>query len=246
MKAKLIQLLIIVLTSIIVISGCGYSSTKENEVNVIGDLVGKEVIIIEGEEQVPYIVLTNDYGGNTLLLRKNLLDKDMRMTDYYAVYDGSEVDVFLNESFYESINEAVRNVICESDVEVVADDYFINGVAVKVIQRKVFLLSYMELGINDNYHVGNEGEALKYLRDSSSRISYKPNGKASSWWLRSVDTTYENCFYAVGTKGEVGSTDASGMNGVRPAFCIPTDTKVIQSTGNYSEEIVYVIGTTKS
>ncbi len=246
MKAKLVQLLTIALTSIIVISGCGYSSTNDDEVNVIGDLVGKEVIIIEREEQVPYIVLTNNYGGNTLLLRKNLLDKDMRMTDYYAVYDGSEIDVFLNESFYVSVNEAVRNVICESDVEVVADDYYTKGVAIKVIQRKVFLLSYKELGINDNYHVGNEGEALNYLRDSSSRISYKPSGKASSWWLRSVDTTYDNCFYAVGAKGEVGSTDASGMNGVRPAFCIPTDTKVMQSTGNNSEEIVYVIGTKKS
>lgn len=240
MKIKYTQLFIFFLTIIFVASGCGKSLSADKKAKKIGDLIGGEVMVIEGTESVPYIVLTNNYNGNTLLLRKNLLDKDMRMTDYYAIYDGSEVDTFLNDSFFESIDESVRNMICSSNVEVVADDYYTNGVRVKGMQRKIFLLSYQELGISDNYHVGDEGEALNILCDSSSRIAYKTGKKASSWWLRSVDTAYENCFYAIGSKGEVGSTDASGMNGVRPAFCLPTDTSVILSKEDSSEG-VYVI-----
>lgn len=223
---KYIRLLAFILAVTMTISGCSETSKNYTEEVEIGDLVGESVNIIEGTEYVPYIVLTNNCGGNTLLLRKNLLDEDMRMTNYYAKYEGSEIDSFLNKDFLNSIDGNIRNKICDSDVEITADDYYRNNVTTKTIQRKIFLLSYKELGIDYNYHVGNEGETFINLRSSTSRIAAKANKNPSSWWLRSVDTLYENCFYAVGPKGEVGSTDASGMNGVRPAFCIPSDTPI--------------------
>lgn len=202
---KYIRLLVFILAVTTAISGCSETSNNYTEEVEIGDLVGESVNIIEGTESVPYIVLTNNYGGNTLVLRKNLLDEDMRMTNYYAKYEGSEIDSFLNEDFLNSIDENIRNIISDSDVEITADDYYRNSVTAKTIKRKIFLLSYKELDINYNYHVGNEGEALINLRSAKNRIAAKVNKDPSSWWLRSVDTLYENCFYAVGSQGEVGS-----------------------------------------
>lgn len=245
MTLRFIRLWAFFLTVTMATTGCSETLNNYTEESEIGDLVGESVNIIEGTEYVPYIVLTNNYGGNTLLLRKNLLNKDMRMTNYYAKYEGSEIDSFLNGFFLNSIDENVRSIICDSDVEIVADDYYMNSVTIKVIQRKIFLLSYKELGISYNYHVGDEGEALIILRNSKSRIAAKTHEDPSSWWLRSVDTIYENCFYAVGANGEVGSTDASGMNGVRPAFCIPSDTPIIRSKDDGLEKF-YVIDFSQS
>lgn len=48
---------------------------------------------------VPYIVLTNDYNGKTLLLRKEILPENRRVSDYSAYYEESEIDNYLMGEF---------------------------------------------------------------------------------------------------------------------------------------------------
>ena len=60
------------------------------------------------------------------------------------------------------------------------------------------------------------------------------NGKFTvSWWLRSADSTYDSCVYAVGPEGEIGSTNAYDMNGIRPAFCVDGKQEIYKEEGRY-------------
>ncbi|MCL2400815.1 MAG: hypothetical protein FWC91_13855, partial [Defluviitaleaceae bacterium] len=100
------------IVSVLVISGCS-SMTKE-EVTVISDIaydinphLGYTVFISENGRYVPYLVLTNNYNGNTLLLRKYLLDELMPYYPYEtgtwgsaSYYGDSPLGHFLNDEFF--------------------------------------------------------------------------------------------------------------------------------------------------
>lgn len=103
-----------------------------------------------------------------------------------------------------------------------------------VYVRKVFLLSFTELGYKKNGHVGVEGVPLLYFKDNKNRFATTNNGKFTvSWWLRSADSTYDSCVYAVGPEGEIGSTNAYDMNGIRPAFCVDGKQEIYKEEGRY-------------
>lgn len=57
------------------------------------------VYILENDSYVPYIIISDNYSGNTLLLRENILDDSRRFNEYSSLYENSEIDVFLNNSF---------------------------------------------------------------------------------------------------------------------------------------------------
>lgn len=249
MKIKLIIIFFIISLLSSIIQGCGILSTKKlNETNMdtVADLVNQEVYIWEGEEYTPYLVITDDYGGNALLLRKYLLDDDMCMNEYYAYYEDCKVDTYLNDVFYENLPTGVKETVLESRIEIVAEDYYSAEVKLKTISRKVFLLSYNELNQAPNYHSGKEGKGISYFKNATSFLASKENYEdCTSWWLRSVDTTYQSCYYAVGFNGKIGSTDAWRKNGIRPAFCIDNSTKIKENEDLFPDKKVYVIEKTQ-
>lgn len=96
------------------------------------------------------------------------------------------------------------------------------------------MLSFTELGYKKNGHVGVEGVPLLYFKDNKNRFATTNNGKFTvSWWLRSADSTYDSCVYAVGPEGEIGSTNAYDMNGIRPAFCVDGKQEIYKEEGRY-------------
>lgn len=221
-----------ILITLLSFTGCAESETLSNT-NMIG--IGTEVYVEEGTNKVPYIIVSENYNGNVLLLRKYILEHDMRMNEYYAYYEECEVDNYLNEQFYSALPEKTQKYIINTPIEVVDNDYYNSGIHIKQIDRKVFLLSFRELNQAYNYHSGKEGEAIEYFNsDNAFLASTDENQNNTSWWLRSVDTSYQSCFYAVSFNGKIGSTDAWRKNGIRPAFCVESDAIISDKDGNYS------------
>lgn len=241
-KRKKLLVALIIITSF----GCSKKNDIRSEVyNSIEELAFSEsgekrpiVWVKERESYAQYLVLENNYGGNnghTLLLRKNILPKSRRVNDYEAYYENSEIDYYLNLNFYLSLPEKTQKIILESNISIL-DEKSLNGVStdVVVINRKVFLLSFLELGYAQNGHVGDEGTSLAYFNEYKNRIALSDSEDSKiGWWLRSADSTYDSSVYAVGPEGEIGSTNAFEQNGVRPAFCIEGKNKIYKKDGVY-------------
>lgn len=226
----------------VLLNACSKRQTVTEEYNTISDLAYSEKCKIEPiiyiEEKtgfVPYIVLTNDYNGKTLLLRKEILPENRRVSDYSAYYEESEIDNYLMGEFFDNLPIQTRCLIQDSEIEIL-DERCLNQIddSVITIVRKVFLLSFTELVYKKNGHVGVEGVPLLYFKDNKNRFATTNNGKFTvSWWLRSADSTYDSCVYAVGPEGEIGSTNACNMNGIRPAFCVDGKQEIYKEEGRY-------------
>lgn len=138
----------------VLLNACSKRQTVTEEYNTISDLAYSEKCKIEPiiyiEEKtgfVPYIVLTNDYNGKTLLLRKEILPENRRVSDYSAYYEESEIDNYLMGEFFDNLPIQTRCLIQDSEIEIL-DERCLNQIddSVITIVRKVFLLSFTELG----------------------------------------------------------------------------------------------------
>ena len=111
-------LLLIILTLLLLFTACGKASEKEkkkvnNPPEYISDIAFDNnsdsdniVYIKEGDKYVPYIVLTDDYYGNALLLRKCVDESHIYNTagnDYNSYYGESEIDRYLNNEYFDYI-----------------------------------------------------------------------------------------------------------------------------------------------
>lgn len=238
------------------LSGCRNKSMTHREDTYkrvpeqIKDLVYSEndsnsyiLYLKEENKYQPYIVLSGDYGGNVLVLRQYLLLDEQRVNDYSAYYENSEIDKFLNGIFFERFSEKMKKYIQETAIDILHENSVGKAdISTAKIIRKVFLLSYSEIGFASNGHVGMEGEALAYFNDVSNRSALNENGRKSSWWLRTADANYRSCVYAVGPSGEIGSTNAFSQNGVRPAFCLDGDIAIEMKKAEGGEDVYVIVG----
>lgn len=203
------------------------------EIQYISDLaynhvssVDPIVYIEESSGWKPYIVLTDQYKGNTLLLRKETIQEG-RFSDYSAYYENSEIDVYLNSEYFMMLSDASRKQVEDTEIRILSSSCLEQLLDDTIsITRKVFLLSFTELSYSQNGHVGIEGEPLKYFDENQNRCALTEDGIKTGWWLRSADSTYDSAVYAVGPEGEIGSTSAFSQNGIRPAFCVANDCRV--------------------
>jgi len=245
-------------------SGCNEHKTQGGDISLdsnklnIEDLISKSgqesaniVYIEENSELAAYLVLTSDYNGNCLLLRERLLDSPMRFNPagwYAAYYENSEIDLFLNGAFYESLSKTVADIITNSAIQITDKDSLgIGGKNITSINRKVFLLSYSEVNESGSRTNLKEGIPLGYFSDKASRIAYYDSGEAGSWWLRTPNTADTDVVCGVNVDGAVGVGGIGGtgeiegeyVNGVRPAFCLPRDT--ILEIESLNGKDIYVI-----
>lgn len=207
---------------------------------------GYTVYLKEDSEYVPYLVLTSDYNGQALLLRKELLDEDHVFHEdgygYASYYKESAIDRFLNEEFVVLLEPKIQEAIVKSEIIITAKESIGKaGEETEMIERKVFLLSYAELGFTLFGAALKEGEALSYFENPEKRIGYK-NGVATGWLLRSPAVHYFNMASGINKEGGYGGANAEKAYGVRPAFCL-SNTLGVESRDDIVEgETVYVIG----
>ena len=242
-------------------TGCNGHTTKEDDISlkannlkleVIAFKHGQEVVsrvyVEENGERIPYLVLTDDYNGDCLLLREYLLGEPKRFNPtgwYAAYYENSEIDLVLNSEFYETLPQTVRDRIINSTIEITAKKSLgIGGKDSIYISRKIFLLSYFEVNGNGSRTNLKEGTTLEYFSDKVSRIAFYSSGKAGSWWLRTPNTADTDIVCGVSIDGTVGvggigGTEGEYVNGLRPAFCLPRDTSITRE--HINGEIVYVL-----
>lgn len=211
---------------------------------------GYTVYLKENADYVPYLVLTADYNGNVLLLRRDVLDDDLIYNDesknFSSYYEDSYVDRFLNNEFINSLDVKIKKSIVDSNITISSDKNLIGfGVETNDISRKVFLLSCSEIGLNSKYLIPNEGSTLKYFDKKGRRIVYK-NGEPWAWWLR---TPYigAGSYTMVWIIYQNEMADANSINGffpecgVRPAFCLNGDTNIVESLDILDGEKVFII-----
>ncbi len=205
------------------------------------------VMIKEYNEYVPYLVLTDDYdgSGNCLLLRKYLLDETHRFNengDCAAYYGYSELDDYLNKDIFKTYTKELQDVMVDSQVEITTrksiDDY---ETITEHITRKIFILSYNELGYGKSDVRPAEGDVIEYFNSDKRRIATFEDGKARAWWLRTPDIMNDVLVTCVAADGMFFVNGISGPGFdyemcVRPAFCLPRDTAIIEVDGvNYIE-----------
>lgn len=247
-----LTLFILLITGItVVFLGCGLMK-KINKPKEIRDIAydvnknyGYTVYFEENAKFVPYLVLTDDYNGNVLLLRKHILNEVMIFNPndrYNGYYENCVIDKFLNEEFINSFTPEMQKQIADSKIVITAKSSLGScGEATTDINRKIFLLSYTELGLTKESIATVEGKALKYFHNGPSRIAYLETGVAAGWWLRTSYTVYDTTAWSVGFDSTTGSVGVDHANGVRPAFCVDGKTSIEASEEVIKGETVYIL-----
>ncbi len=234
---------LLVLVILLLLSGCKPKEVAEPTRDLpetLRDLAydaggSGHVYLQESGSYASYLVLTQDYGGNCLLLREYLLDEPRiyngpgRKASYYGE---SDIDHFLNEEFIHVYPDGLRQHMAETNIEIAAKESIGHcGEETTVIQRVLFLLSYAELDGTPSRTILKEGSSLLYFSDKKNRIAacYE-DGKQGSWWLRSASTSGTAYACGVSAEGVMGSSgiydpnpDGGYFSGVRPALCFPGD-----------------------
>ena len=237
------KIIVLCMSFAIALGLCACSGEKE--MKKVSDLAYDEadsinyIYIMENGKYTPFLVLTDDYNGNTLLLRKEILDENRRINNYSAYYANSEIDLYLNEEYLKSLTE-ISQYIIQSKVEITSDDALgASGLDIEMIDRRVFLLSCNEVGISDSVNIAPEGEMLEYFRNEENRKAYF-NEDLSSWWLRTPNTYYLSCSYVIGDNNKLGFTNSYDQNGIRPTVCVEGDMKIKLRSGIVADQMVYV------
>ena len=217
----------------------------------VNEKSGYTIYIQEESGYQPYLVLTDNYddGGNVLLLRKHILDEyhplniDSMKTAYY---ENSYLDQFLNGEYYETLLSDVQREVRTSDVEIYARTAWgRNGRDLPEttrIRRKVFILSTTEVAPDSTSMDIEEGETLKYFADDSERIVVKDSeGNANLWRLRTPDISEHTVSIVISDLRRLSSIYMEDPSGVRPAFCLDGNLKVVQNGEVVKGEKVYVL-----
>ncbi len=224
------------------LAGCGVGTGPPARPATVGDLAWKSggdaaactVYVREDGRDVPFLVLTNQYSGNTLLLRRDLLPVPGRISSYSAYYGDSDMDAFLNGDYARRLGDG-EGILCDVEIPVTAASALgVAGTETESLTRQVFLLSCGELDETSLPNAGTEGRPLAYFRSGEHRAACYEDGTAGSWWTRTPNTYYLSCTYGVGADGALGSGNAYEENGIRPAFCVPSSTPVSPEEGHDS------------
>jgi len=211
------------------ISSIAYSSLKSKD--------DYRVYVKEYGKYVPFLVIDNGYEeGSTLLLREEILAETKRMNEYSSYYKDSEIDRFLNGSYYENLKE-IHSLIESTAVEIVKDEAIgSTGDGKEKINRNLFLLSANELG----FDMEKEGKRLGYFSNPDNRICHL-NGESASWLLRTPNTWERSVVCCLTYDGALGSWNAYTKCGIRPAFCVDSLAKIKKKAGIVEGKEVFVL-----
>lgn len=201
--------------------------------NAVGGLpIGGEFGIYENGILVPFIKVAGDYAstGRSVVIRKHIYKADYLIEgDELNVYKNCFTDRWLNNEYFATLDTLTQENI--ATVPVVCTKGNADSTP-ETIQRKIFLPSAVEMGIEGGYEFSaDEGAAFPYF-NSDARRKAQYNGAAQAYWLRSA---------RVDSSIEVGAIERSGASnsyyglelklGIRPVFTLPFDYEVnISST----------------
>lgn len=194
---------------------------QEVTVNLSAAQEGDIVQLPEGGKLVEFYVAKLNYeqalngAGRTLLVRKDIWERNTWGLDTSGTYDGSDIDVRLNGTYKNSLGSGVQAAMGTTTFYCTE-----NAVSDEVIplSKAVFALSLTELGKSaDTANV--EGSALP-IAGTLQIAMYE--GDESSQWTRSPDITDSGRSNMLYPNGEQTSARNSLNHGYRPAFTLPS------------------------
>lgn len=237
---------------------------EENTIGYISydynSTLGYTIYIKEDNEYVPYLVLAYNYNNtnNALCLRKNVVGGS-KYIEYYngtiakdRIYDGwlemqsdtkyqeTDVDKYLTGEFLERFDTKLLGRI--SNTELSFSEYgYEKGLYYNYeIGRQFFILSLTELnysGINRDNQTKNTMK-LKYFNSNNLR-AFNDSGIESPYWTRT--SYFASEYYMVGYTGGVTTTGNNAKFGVRPAFTIANNTKIVKIYDQNLMQDIYVL-----
>ena len=255
MKAfKIFQLMAVMMIMSLAIVSCSKEQNPETLNDIAYDVnaeYGYTVYIEEEAGYQPYLVLTNNYEDtkNVLLLREHVLDELQPYNDQQygtSYYENSYIDQYLNKVYIELLSKSIQDNIIGTNILILDGATYSaikDGAEAKSINRKAFLLSFAEISeIAKNREVF-DGEILKYFNENREKlVAESSGGKPVVWMLRSPSLVYPTTSIAVATDGGIGLGGVvEGLRGVRPAFCLDRNTKIIEDSTIGKGEEVYIL-----
>ena len=158
-------------------------------------------------------------AGRTLIVRKDCYD--MRAFDEGGLntYASSDLDLWHCGTYLNLLDPRVRAAIGTTTIHVITNH---SNNTLTTIQRAVFQLSSVELGIGPGNTVG-EGTILP-IAATKLRVAYR-NGAAVDQWTRTlfVSSSNQHNVYYVTRSGDNDYEYCTQSKGSRPAFTLPSN-----------------------
>ncbi|WP_081168553.1 DUF6273 domain-containing protein [Lactococcus garvieae] len=197
--------------------------------------LGYTVYVKEEGKLTPYMVLTKDYldQGNVLLLRQHLVNPPMSFREGWeeAYYGHSIPDAFMNKVFIKRLSKSIQEKLSLTELGINPSEVNTGRGYIEKIQRKLFLLSDVDLGNRKAVHRVGGDRDLQYFkrkgRVKEDRLAYLEGGSVSyPWWLRTSFVTASSVAKVIGYEGKFGGNGVVYPAYVRPAFTLPPDMEI--------------------
>lgn len=179
--------------------------------------------------------LYDDSCNGTWLLMKDIYEKRVWDSGNINKYESSAINSYLNGTFLNLFDSSIQDAIKQVKIPYRknggsggTDQSGANG-----LSAKIFLLSGYEVGLttSDNPYFPQDGAKLSHFESGvgtsakNKRIA-NLNGSAADWWLRSPFTNSADRVWYIYSGGGGDTYYANNSYGVRPAFILPSETKI--------------------
>lgn len=220
-----------------------------------GDLpIGATVPLNVGETQYDWIVvqqgtpsdLYDNSCNGTWLMMKNCYNKKVWDSDNVSNYGTSDINNYLNSTFYNLFDRSTQSIIQEVKIP------YVNNKVLTTSDVKVFLLSPLELNIPTGSPVP-DGNVLSYFVNAtdSDRIA-NLNNSPINWWSRSLSYSQPSTIYSIDSSGSFTLYFPNKNLGVRPAIIVQSTafpltqfyTLTLPDGTNITSEVRQVLGLT--
>lgn len=181
---------------------------------------------------------SSDYDSScdgTWLLMEDVYDsrvwdgENINDWDYDNDYENSDIHSYLNNTFVNLFDSDIKSAIKQVKIPYRPGSGSSKTVNIKSsgLSATVFLLSYIEVGFEDDSYAPEEGAVLGYFNGAadSKRIA-KSNGSATAWWLRTPYAKGETRAWGVNNKGSSTYQYVESSVSVRPALVLPYNVNV--------------------
>ena len=187
----------------IIAAGMGYENFS------IGDLV----TLNYNGNATKFRVVHRDYltKGKIVLQSEDCVSQEKWNTNYSNNYSSSAIRTYLNSTALKGFSQKIQNAITTPDL--LCHDYR----AAKILNDKIWLPSYTEVGYNASQYAPVEGSVFSYyIGDRNSERVKKLNNAAISWWLRTpIDDSTERAYLV---KSDGGCNDYGVKTALGVAF----------------------------
>ena len=191
---------------------------------------GTLISIPENGSPVPFYKAKSDYesnlngAGRQLMVRKDCYDTRVWDSGNVNAYASSDLNSWFNSTYKNMLDADIRSLIGTTKIRYTPGN---GNWKVGTLERAVFALSATELG-RSHADVNTEGSTLPIA--STLRIAYR-NGKATTQWTRSPNTSSTNSAWWLHSDGNVSYDYCNYSYGSRPCFTLPA-TAMVDPTPN--------------